>query len=144
MLQKLGGYLYPVLTKNCQRNGITWEIVRSIREDWNSGLYNQTQLTKKYGFDTEHIIRNKAWIDPNYVRLIKPYINQFTKQRTWGDIKEIRELWLAGRHTMKMMNMKYGGDVSDICYNRSWIDSTYTVPIKKRRKESGVQANITP
>ncbi len=125
------------------KNGITWEIVRSIREDWNSGLYNRGQLKKKYGFDVRHIIRNQAWIDPTYMRLIKGD-KTAPQYRTSNDVKEIRAMWLTGRYTMKMMNAKYGGDVSEICYNRSWIDPTYIVPIKKKRKEGDVQANIAP
>lgn len=53
-------------------HGLTTEVVKKIREDWNSLRYTLDELTDKYKVDVRRICYNKSWLDTTYVPIPRP------------------------------------------------------------------------
>jgi group I intron endonuclease len=118
---------------------LTWDDVKEIRSLFDSGKMNITELLNKYNVASiSGILRNKNWIDPNYIptlpidkeeiRLnvikINSGENNPNNKLTWDIVHQMRELYKAGERKSSLAerfncSMK---TVYNITHNKSWIE----------------------
>lgn len=112
---------------NCAK--LTWEIVNKIRHEYKGGENTQEELGIKYNISTVSlIINNKRWIDNTYTPPSRYYRKQSqeTKDKiklahvgmfdgdkslsaklTWEQVNKIREKYIPGKITYKMLADEY-------------------------------------
>lgn len=127
---KMGKRHRELASQNQKGRGkkLNWDLVKEIREKYNSKGLTQKQLAEEYSvtFSTiSGIVRNKIWVDENYKL-------SDTKKKTrlsWETAKEIRETYSAGNVTQKDLAAVYGVGIDaihDIVNGISWNEEKYT------------------
>jgi len=99
---------------------LTWDLVRSIRADWNAGFSNR-EIRVNYGLRSKgwisEIVNNRIWVDPTWVATRK-----YTTKANPEIAAAIRARFAAGA-PMNVIKVEFGLSltvVKDICAGRTW------------------------
>jgi uncharacterized protein YjcR len=118
------------------KNRITDKVAGEIRDEYLKQVtsledYTYDAISKKYGYSISTIrciVKNRTWVNPDYVPPILPSQRRETEMRI---ASEIRQKFASGDYTQKMLVQEYGlsrGVVSNIIQNISFRDPNYTRP----------------
>jgi hypothetical protein len=103
----------------------TTEVVKEIREDFDTKRLNKKQLAAKHEISASHldkILNNELYEDPNYIN------NRKKKRMTLQDAQNIRKLFDSKQRTKKQLAEEYNvqqSQITRILNNTRHTDSNY-------------------
>lgn len=81
---------------------LTWDIVNSVRYDFNNTCLTVPQLTLKYNFNVSQVVYNLAWHDPDYIPKVRYGVKKYTPKRF-----KLSDIYHNIQHVAKLVKCSY-------------------------------------